>query len=221
MKFFVLQNPKAGCSDAATDFLPVDGALTGDAPRCEVCGRYIALRPLLPPVRVELDGWGSVWGDVAFGPGDQVLISDRCKRAVAQAGLNGFARLDPVVIEKVRRHRSSIGGSPPVYWLASVARSRAILDENASGLERDDGAVCSECSLGGVIKRLRRIVLRPGTGSGEDVFFARGLPGTILTSERFKSLCETAGLANCSLVDAETFSFDHYPQEHAAGKRLQ
>lgn len=95
-----------------------------------------------------------------------------------------------------------------------------MLDESASGLEReDDGAVCSECGLGGIIKRLRRVILRPDTWSGEDVFFARGLPGTILTSERFKSLCETAGLANCSFVDAEAFSFDHYPQERAAGIR--
>ena len=220
MKLFVLQNPKAGRGDAVTDFVPVDGAPTGDAPRCEVCGRYVGMLPLLSPARVELEGWGSLWGDIAFGPGDQVLISERCKRAVAEAGLNGFARLDPVVVEKVRRRRPSIKGDPPDYWLATVARSRAMLDESASGLEReDDGTVCTECGLGGVIKRLRRVVLRPGTWSGEDVFFARGLPGTILASERFKSLCETAGLANCSLVDAATFSFDHYPQERAAGIR--
>lgn len=218
MKFFVLGNPKAGRGEAVTDFMPVDGAPSGEAPRCEVCGKYVGMRPLLPPVRVELDGWGGMWGDVAFGTSDQVLVSDRLKNALADAGLNGFARVDPVVVEKVRRRRPSISGSPPEYWLATVARSRVMLDDSASGLERDDGAVCPECGLGGVIKRVRRVVLRPNTWTGEDVFFARGLPGTILVSERFKSLCETAEIANFVLVDAETFGFDHYPQERSAGR---
>lgn len=216
MKFFVLQNPKAGSGDAVTDFVPIEGALTGDAPRCEICGKYVGLRPLLPPVRVEIEGWGSLWGDMAFGPGDQVLISQKFKKALEEADLSGFMSLEPVEVTKVRRRRPSIKGSPPDYWLATVVRSRAMLDESASGLERGDGAACSNCGIGGVIKRLRRVVLQPSTWSGEDVFFARGLPGTILTSERFNSLCETAGLANCSLIDAETFSFDHYPQERSA-----
>lgn len=219
MKFFVLQNPKAGRGEAVTDFVPVDGALMGDAPRCPACGKYVGLRPLIPPVKVELEGWGASWGDIAFGPADQVLISSRLKNAFAEAGLSGFTHFDPVVVAKTKRRRPSISGSPPEYWLGTVARSRAMLDDSASGLERDDGTVCPECGLAGVNKRLRRVVLRPDTWSGEDVFFARGLPGTILVSERFKSLCETAGLTSCSLVDAEKFSFDHYPQERAGGIR--
>lgn len=218
MKFFALGNLKVGRgNDAVTDFVPVGDALTGDAPRCEACGRYVGLRPLLAPVRVELEGWGASWGDIAFGPGDQLLVSEKLKRAAAEAGLGGFVHLDPVVVEKVKRRRPSIKGNPPNYWLATIARSRAMLDGSASGLERDDEAVCPECGLGGVIKRLRRIVLRPDTWSGEDVFFARGLPGTIIVSERFQSLCQTEGLAVGALIGAEAFGFDHYPQESPAG----
>ncbi len=213
MTFFVLQNPKADSGDAVSDFLPIDGAPIGDAPRCDVCGKYVGMCPLLPPVRIELDGWGSSWGDIAFGPGDQVLISQRLKEAVAEAGLNGFTSLDLAEVVKVRRRRKSLSGNPPDYWLAAVVRSKAMLEEGASGLERDVGGVCSTCGLGGVIKRVRRVVLQPDTWSGEDIFFARGLPGTILTSERFKSLCNALGIANCSLVGAETFGFDHYPQD--------
>lgn len=219
MKFFVLQNPKAGRGEAVTDFVPVDGSPMGDAPRCPTCDKYVGLRPLIPPVKVELEGWGASWGDIAFGPADQVLISGRLRNAFAEARLVGFTRFDPVVVAKAKRRRPSISGSPPEYWLGTVARSRAMLDDSASGLERDDGAVCPECGLAGVNKRLRRVVLRSDTWSGEDVFFAPGLPGTILVSERFKSLCETAGLANCSFVDAAVFGFDHYPQERAVGNR--
>src|SRR5687768_16800236 len=46
-------------------------------------------------------------------------------------------------------------------------------------------------------ERLRRVVLQPHSWSGEDIFFARGLPGTVFVSERFKSLCEDGRYSNC------------------------
>lgn len=217
MKFFVLQNPKADRGDAVTDYLPVEGSRTGDAPRCSVCGKFLGMLPLLPPVRVELEAWGPRWGDVAFGPGDQLLVSDKLKKLFTEAGLVGFVRLDPVEIVRATRRKPG-AGDPPNYWLASIQRSRAALDESASGLVRDEAPTCEECRVGGIIKRARRIFLQAGAWSGEDVFFARGLPGTVLVSERFKRLCQDNDLANCSLVAAETFSFDHYPQERSTDR---
>ncbi len=216
MKFFVLQNPKAGRGDAVTDYLPVDGSRTGDAPRCPVCGNFLGMLPLVPPVRVEIEAWGSRWGDAAFGPSDQILVSDKLKKLFAEAGLVGFERFDPVVIVKAKKRKPG-AGDPPDYWLASIQRSRAALDDSASGLVRDEAPTCEECRIGGIIKRTRRIVLQANTWSGEDVFFARGLPGTVLVSERFKHFCEANDLANCFIVAAEDFSFDHYPQDRSAG----
>lgn len=218
MKFLILRNPTAERDDAATNYLPADGSSTGDAPRCTVCGRFLGMLPLLPPVRAELEAWGSRWGDVVFGPGDQILISERLKRPFTEAGLVGFVHFDPVEVVKTKKHKWS-AGEPPIYWLASIQRSRAAVEESASGLVREEASTCEECRVGGIIKRLGRIVLEADTWSGEDVFFARGLPGTILVSERFKRLCEANDLANCALVAAEDFSFDHYPQEHSAGNR--
>jgi Immunity protein family (Imm11) len=218
MKFFVLQNPKAERRDAVTDYVPADGSRTGEAPRCPVCGKFLGMLPLLPPVRVELEAWGPRWGDVAFGPSDQLLVSDKLKKLFTEAGLAGFVRFDPVEIVKAKRRKPG-AGDPPDYWLASIQRSRAALDESASGLVRDEAPTCEECRIGGIIKRVSRIVLRANTWSGEDVFFARGLPGTVLVSERFKRLCEDNDLTNCSLVAAEDFSFDHYPQERPAAGR--
>jgi len=212
MKLYVLQNPKVDCGDAVTDYLPVDGSRTGDAPRCAVCGKALGMLPLLPPVRVELEGWGQRWGDVAFGPGDQILVSEKLKRLVLEAGLVGFARFDPVEIVKTKRHKSAVG-VPPDYWLASILRSRAAIDESASGLVRDEAPICEECRTGGIIKRVSRIALQVNFWPGEDVFFARGLPGTVLVSERFCGLCQDNDLANCVFVAAEAFGFDHYPQE--------
>jgi hypothetical protein len=59
--------------------------------------------------------------------------------------------------------------------------------------------------------RLRRLVLEPGTWSGEDVFVARGLEGTIITSERFKEFCDREAFTNCVLIEAAHFHFDHFP----------
>jgi hypothetical protein len=219
MKFYVLQNPKVERGDAVTDFLHVEASRVGDAPRCPVCGEYIGPFQLLPPIRLELKAWGSRWGDVAFGVGDQILISNTLKDMFVEADLVGLARLDPVEIVKISRRKTRVG-SPPDYLLASIRRGRALVDESASGLERDEPSTCEECRTGGIIKRTKRIVLDANTWSGEDIFYTRNLRGTILASERFKRLCDDHDLANCCLVEAEDFHFDFYPQERPTPSKL-
>jgi hypothetical protein len=72
---------------------------------------------------------------------------------------------------------------------------------------------CEECNLDGLIKRFRRVVLVPDTWSGEDVFFARGLPGTIITSQKFYDVFVRLELSADFLMPIEKFSYDHYPWE--------
>lgn len=218
MKFFVLRNPNTDTCDAITDFVAVVGSAVGDAPRCMICGRFVGMRPLVPPIRVDVEAWGLRWGDVAFGSGDQILISDRLKELIIDSKLSGFSHLVRASISQVRRHSKRVGAHPE-YWLASVHRSSAVIDEVASGLVRDGERECDDCRSGGVVKRIDRVAIHAGTWPGEDVFYARGLPGTILVSERFKRLCDEEGLAICTLVPAEEFSFDHYPQEYSAFRR--
>jgi hypothetical protein len=213
MKFFVLTNPEAGKVNAVTDFLAASGSTLGDAPQCPVCGKYIGMLPLLPPVRVELVAWGTVWGDIAFGSGDQILVSQKLKRLFLEEGLAGFERFDPVEVVNIRRHHLS-AGDPPFYELATIQHSRAAIDDIASDVVRDAPWTCADCRIDG-IKRARRIVIEPNTWSGEDIFVARGLPGRILTTDRFKSLCDKNSLTNCRLIAAERFSFDHYPWERS------
>lgn len=105
MNIFVLQNPKTECGHAVTDYLPVDGSRVGDAPRCGVCGKFLGMLPLLPPVRVELELWGKRWGDIAFGPGDQILVSDKLKNLFVEANLVGFNSFDLVEIAKTKDAR--------------------------------------------------------------------------------------------------------------------
>jgi hypothetical protein len=212
MKFFILINPKAGDGDAVTDFIPLKSSPLGRAPQCISCERFIGMMPLVPPIRLKLQLWGDRWGDIAFGPGDQILVSAKLEMLFVGAGMTGFERFDASTITGVKKPRHVKDG-PPHYKLATIRLGKAAVADIPSGLIRENSTTCRECHNDGLIKRADCIVIEPGTWSGEDVFFARGLPGVIVVSERFKSLCDANALANCRLMKAGDFSFDYYPWE--------
>ena len=213
MKFFVLKkHPDVDEVVAVTDFLPVDGSKTGDAPRCPVCGDYIGMLPLLPPVRVELETWGANFGDIAFSPSNELLVSERFWKLYQHSGLTGLIDVGSVEVVKLKSHQK-LREPTPHYRCCRVGRSKAVVDEGESGLEREESSTCGECRLGGIIKRAQRVVLESNSWSGEDIFFARGLHGTTLASEKFEKFCQDNRISNCVLVPAETFSFDHYSWE--------
>lgn len=209
MRFFVLQNPKSDEQTAATEFVPVDNSPTGQAPRCPRCGRYVDMLPLLPPVRVELDTWGPEFGDMAFGPSNELLVSDRFWRLYGASNLAGMIYVGSVQVTKVKSHRKLMATTPD-YHCCRAGISKATIDDSESGLEREGPAPCPECRIGGVIKRTKKIALESNSWSGEDIFVARGLPGTILASESFETFCRENAFSNCKLVPAESFSFDYY-----------
>ena len=167
--------------------------------------------PYIGDIVVELELWGSSADDICFGPGEQVLFSSRLKAAFESSQLKGtgfqFAK-----VSKVKSHKK---GRPdiPSYYLTSIGRSQAIVDPIASGMEWESKVDCEECHLDGILKRFRRIVLVPDTWSGEDIFFARGLPGTIITSQRFQETIVSIGLTAELLIPINEFSIDLYPWE--------
>jgi len=219
MKFYVL-NKRASPSEspACMDFLPVDPVNIGpDAPKCSTCGRFIGLLPWLPPYRVELETYGKLFADLASGPSSDVLISEKFRQLVEEHEVTGFEGFDPVEVVRVKKHRR-FSGEPPPYYRVSVVRSQAAIDQVASGFDGYEGPVfriCPVCRSGAAVypKRWQRIILEPGTWSGEDIFVARGLAGTYLVSERFKVLCEENGITNVVLIPAEEYAHDFYPWE--------
>jgi hypothetical protein len=216
VRFFVLEHPKDPVDDALTDFLPAPGSKSGDAPRCPRCGGAIGMMPSLPPIRVELETWGKRFGDVAIGVGNEVLVSERFKAAFLASGLTGFSPFVPAQVVEVVARRGKVPSSVPDYFVARPCRSRAAVDGLASGIDYEETWKCEECRIGH-IKRQRRVVLEPGTWSAEDIFIPRGLPGRIVTSERFKEFCGRYGFTNCSLIPAERHHVDHFPWERAEG----
>ena len=211
MYFYVLINPKTVEGNAVTDFLEVEPIRRGDAPRCPLCGNFVGMKPHLPPFRANIETWGTRYGDLAFGQGDQILVSELFKKEYDARGLTGMTEFEPVEVQRVL-NREKTRDECPKYYLASITRSRATINVVASRLVHAKPATCPECKSG-QIKRAARVVLEDGTWSGEDIFYARGLPGTIIVTDKFRRMCVEAELQNCHLVEASLYSFDFYPSE--------
>lgn len=216
MKFFVLKKT-VDKSIGETEFSDIYPFPVGEAPKCETCARFVGSLPCLPPYRIELELWNSVFGDIAFGAGGDILLSARFKAFSEELELRGLQGFDSVEVVRVIRHKRPKPAldDQPEYFRVTLIRSRTAIDIQQSGLESSLGPRCPDClrGLGSnyIIKRAKRIIVDLKTWTGEDAFFARGLPGTRLVSERFKELMDGYRLTGTTLIPAEEYSFDFYP----------
>ena len=220
IRFYVLRNPEVEEGQepqfAVTDFLKSDPVNRGSGLLCPLCHKPVGMLPWLPPYRAELQFWGKEAGDIAFGPGDELLVSERFIQLWRQAGLCGLGGFDKVEVVKTKNCGRKKRGLKPAgnYHVVKMARSRAAIDDAASGLIREgEGRACEECRARGIIKRARRVVLEEETWSGEDVFYARGLSGTIIVSERYRDFHIANRINNGLLIQANEYGFDSYPWE--------
>lgn len=208
MHFFVLQDEPISDGQCATvDVVDADGSSHGDAPRCETCGDYVGLREWLPPLRIELETWGTQYGDVAT-TGTDLVVSLKFKEAWQESGLTGLSGFESVEIVKLKRRRKKAIGDPPQYFRAIVQRSQTAVDLAASEFVWDAPPTCPTCLLGDNVRRWSRVVIDENTWTGEDVFIPRGLAGVVIVSARFKQFCDRTKMKNVVLVPAETYEYD-------------
>lgn len=208
MKLFVLE-PPYDISEATTNYTIVEPSKSGPASRCQECGEYVEMLHWLPPHRVEIELLGKDPGDFVYGGPIDVLVSERLRDLYQSAHLSGFEGFDPVQVVKIKRQRKLIGGQIPNYYHVRVGRSSAKVNDKASGIRREEGKSCSECGGGGILSA-NRIVLEEGTWSGEDAFYARGLPGIILVTSRFAEVCSTYRLKGAVLTPALEYRYERY-----------
>ncbi len=213
MHFYVLENAPTGDNEQArTDAIAADDSRVGEAPRCELCGKFTGPLEWLPPFRVEIETWGKRFGDLAFFGGESdILVSERFKGLWDRAQLVGLAGFEPVEIARVKRYRK-LKGDPPHYLRAQVLRGQTDVDYAASGFEFGEPPTCPACQLGVIMKRRAGIVIKPESWHGEDIFVPRG-SGEILVAPRFKKFCEAYEIANAVFAPAETYARDFYPWE--------
>lgn len=231
MEFFVLDKPESGGSQdrrEGTDVMKAEGFNVGKGRRCPSCGASKGLLPWLPPYQIELETWGKLYGDVMI-EGEDLIVSERFVDIFQGNGLTGLFDFQPVEVIKVVHRRGRPREKCPNYLKASVIKSQTTVDEEASGMqwaptteaasqerEREWGLGDLECpvclSRKGVFVRQKRIVIRPETWTGEDIFHARGGVNFVVTS-RFKEVCETNDIKNARFIPAAAYEVDYYPSE--------
>ena len=205
MRFFILpHSPRV--TDTSTDFLPVPPVKVGEATRCTVCGRFSRGLPWLSPHRVEMVVWGTRAGDIAFGPGESLLISGRLKRLFDDGQLRGASGFEMAEVARTtwKRRKDVL----PDYYHIEPEHGGARVDFAGSDVQWEKGPICPSCLQGSILKRVRGVRIEENSWRGGDLFYPVGLPGTIVVSHAFRNIVEQEGLLNCHSVDSEQFVLD-------------
>ncbi|HEV2989213.1 MAG TPA: hypothetical protein VG759_12285 [Candidatus Angelobacter sp.] len=200
MNLFVLKGMY--CDDGSEfDFDPGEWTSVGDAQKCKVCGKFIGMLPLVPPIRGKIEASKSIF-DLSGTSGGDILLSERCLGAFKEHGIQGLTGIHSIELLGINApfKKESVG----TFYLAGVEWG-AELDRIRSGLKTTGEQVCSDCGYGGLIEGYDRVAILEESWTGKDLFSIKGLPGVVLTTERVRSLCRTFPLAVCGFVPAEKF----------------
>ncbi len=218
MKYYVLNTlPPDPYREARVEVYKSEHQSKGPAPQCDVCGNLIGPYQYLPPfhdIELELEPRVTRFGDVLSFSADALLVSEDFKNSWQEEGLIGLSGFHRAEVSRIigKTHAKD---DCPRYYHVSVARGRAAIDQKASVLIRDGSQpICTQCRTGGLVKRVARIVLEENTWSGEDIFIGRGLPGTILVTEKFKIFSEQHAWRNTLLINAKDYSVDFCPNQN-------
>jgi len=201
--FYCLESlPRVEQAAFRMDCLVANGTKRGDAPTCPACAAYVGGRRWLPPFRVEITIVNGGFTDITSvgGGSDSLLLSERFVKAYHAEGLTGLTGFERVEIVNVKG-KPAYRDQRPIYHRAECGRTRAILDEVASGVVKT-GVKCKLCRTGLIDDYLRHVLI-PDTWDGEDLFIPFNMPGSIMTSVRFKRFCEEYAFRGMILIPAE------------------
>ena len=220
MQFYLVETKPSGDETVEryrTDFHFDDSDAKGDALKCPDCGGFISLLTSLPPYYVHLETWGEDFGDLAFWM-HEFLVSRRFRDEFMRSGLKGVSAFDPVEFLSQRRfgkirHKRL---KPPEYFRVYPKIGAAQIDLKASGVEwaENKRPTSNRCLTGeGVLKRWQRVVVDEKSWTGDDIFHAFGIPGTLLVSSRFFEWAKEHQFRNLIMRPAIECSHDFYPWE--------
>ncbi len=206
-RFFVLEDVMDGPHD--TQFDKVEPVNRGEAPLCPRCQGALGFLTWLPPFRIELELYGQHLGDFVTGPGNSFLISERMAEVFKVEGLTGLLGFHPAEVVRMRSKRKGAKpGAVPHYLVVDVSFfGTSAVDVERSQLRYGTPVTCPECRSEG-LDAIHGFVLEPGSWQGDDIFRARGLPGTIIVSERFAEFVKKHELTNMKLLPTEEYVWD-------------
>ncbi|MGB9873291.1 MAG: imm11 family protein [Anaerolineae bacterium] len=210
MKFYVLE-PEGDLFGTKWAYADQVGQVlrSKEGEQCPVCGRFVTPLKWLPPHRVKLStAKPEKWGDFVWGAGFLLIVSERFKEIYEREGLTGIEAFSPVEIVRIGRRKT--GDLPlelPAYYLIEIMWGGADQDDIASKVVWEKAPTCSYCRIDGHLLKSEGIILKENSWTGVDIFIARGVPGTILVTERFKEVVERHNLRNAWFIPAEKYGW--------------
>ena len=145
-----------------------------------------------------------MWGTVF-----PLMVSARFKAIYEVEAMKGVSIFHPAatIVKLGNQKKGNLPEQLPEYHLIEVTWNAANLEDVASKVVRKRFD-CQFCR--GSIEMHDGIFLEEGSWDGSDIFEARGLPGKVLISERFKQVVESHQLKNTLLVPAEDYLYNEH-----------
>lgn len=204
MRFHVLETPTSGLY--GTDF-DMEDLKTGEVTStCPACGRRMGSREWLPPHRVNVIRYGKHFGDISIGIGNSVFVSEKFRQAWLLERLNGITSFDPIEVVKIRP--AKVAPQAPRYWHIIPLISSTAADYGRSHFLWDRAPTCNYCGGGAGMDAAAGFVIDQSTWTGEDMFKARNVPGTVIVTERFAEMIRQHHLTNATLIPVEQYLWD-------------
>ena len=185
---------------------PIHIGESTDRQRCPVCGKGVGKLPWLPPFRATLRAYGKQLGDVAFD-GMDILVSETFRLAWIEAQLKGIDTFHP--LERIRVRPARLGKKTPTYYYVKSQHFGTRVDLTRSLIEYDRPFTCMTCMEAGV-DSIRGFAIDESSWTGEDLFIAWGMPGTLIVTDRVRQLRDDYDLKNVTLTPIEKFFWDPY-----------
>jgi hypothetical protein len=189
-----------------TDALDMDPRHLGASTKCPKCGIPVSSLSWLPPYRAEIRAFTGKFGDLAYGTGDDLLVSEKFRRAWEQSGLRGITEFAP--LERMRFRPARLGRKPVTYYHIAVKQWGTRIDLSRSRLDHEDPIQCDKCQYGGIINSIRGFSIDESSWTGEDIFYAWGSTGCMIVTDRVRQLRDDHGLTNINLIPTEQYLWD-------------
>lgn len=204
MQFYVLREVVGAPHE--TEFEKDAPVIRGEPAMCPVCKEgFISMKPWLPPRRALIRVWGKELGDVAFGPGNELLVSEYFRLAWIEHGLRGLDVFEPV--EVVRLTPARLARAAPSFHCILPKLGTTSLDFSRSTIERSGEPDCLFCGKGSVKNAIHGVVIAEETWGGEDIFRPLGLVGSVIVTSRFREMVAAKSLKNFGLVPVERYTW--------------
>ena len=180
----------------------------GDAEHCPQCNRSIGPLEWLSPHYIRLSSFHPIkWGDFLWRAGFQLMVSKRFRNFYETTGDKGIKKFYPsAIIKKAGTKLASSIHNIPIYHSVKLARDGATISDTLSNVQRR-GKPCSFCRLNSLIS-IHGAVFEANSWTGNHIFKAKGLPGTIFVTEEFCSWILKFNFTNVRCIPARRYAYE-------------